>query len=56
MTSHIELLPLPLPASADASRFVDFGREVRGVNPGSFTADEFECIQEALYKVCFVVL
>jgi alpha-ketoglutarate-dependent taurine dioxygenase len=49
MTS-IELLPLPLPASADASRFVDFGREVRGINPGSFTAHEFEYIKEALYK------
>lgn len=48
----IELLPLPLPASADPSKFVDFGREVKGVNPGTFTPEEFKQIQEALYKVC----
>jgi xanthine dioxygenase len=47
----IELLPLPLPASADASKFVDFGREVKGVNPGSLNLTEFAEIREALYKV-----
>ncbi|KIK71524.1 hypothetical protein GYMLUDRAFT_339290 [Collybiopsis luxurians FD-317 M1] len=46
----IELLPLPLPASADASKFKDFGREVRGVNPGSLTSEQFEQVKDALYK------
>ena len=50
----IELLPLPLPATADASKFVDFGREVRGVDPGNLTSEEFAAIHEALYKVCLV--
>jgi hypothetical protein len=49
----IELLPLPLPASADASKFVDFGREVKGVNPSSLTSDELKEVQDALYEVCF---
>ena len=48
----IELTPLPLPASADASKFADFGREVKGVDPGSLTPQQFQEIHEALYKVC----
>ncbi len=47
----IELIPLPLPASADASKFISFGRQVKGVNPGSLTPEEFEQVKEALYKV-----
>jgi hypothetical protein len=47
----IELLPLPLPASADASKFKDFGREVKGVNPGELTPEEFEEVKKALYTV-----
>lgn len=47
----IELVPLPLPASADPSKFVDFGREVKGVNPASLTSDEFKEIHDALHKV-----
>lgn len=47
----IELIPLPLPATADASKFADFGREVKGVNPGTLKAEEFAEIREALYKV-----
>ncbi|KAG6852797.1 hypothetical protein C0991_009100 [Blastosporella zonata] len=46
----IELVPFPLPPSADASKFADFGREVRGVDPGSLDAEQFADIQEALYK------
>ncbi|KAK7464338.1 hypothetical protein VKT23_006506 [Stygiomarasmius scandens] len=46
----IELTPLPLPASADPSKFVDFGREVKGVSPGSLTPEQFEEIKNALYK------
>lgn len=48
----IELTPLALPASADASKFVDFGREVKGVDPGSLTPEQFQEIHDALYKVC----
>ena len=51
----IDLVPLPLPASADASKFTDFGREVRGVNPGKLTSEEFKEVQDALYKVCLVL-
>jgi hypothetical protein len=47
----IEFVPLPLPSSADASKFLDFGREVKGVNPGSFSPDEFELLTDAVYKV-----
>ncbi|KAF9478069.1 alpha-ketoglutarate dependent xanthine dioxygenase [Pholiota conissans] len=46
----IELVPLPLPTSADASKFADFGREVKGVNPAEFTPEQFKEIEEALYK------
>jgi hypothetical protein len=48
----IELTPLALPPSADASKFVEFGREVKGVDPGSLTPEQFQEIHEALYKVC----
>ncbi|KAH7886292.1 Clavaminate synthase-like protein [Phlebopus sp. FC_14] len=46
----IELAPLPLPPSADPSKFVDFGRQVKGVNPGEFTPELFAEIRDALYK------
>jgi len=46
----IELVSLPLLASADASKFKDFGREVRGVDPGSLTPEQFEQVKDALYK------
>ncbi|KAF7329097.1 putative dioxygenase C576,01c [Mycena kentingensis (nom. inval.)] len=46
----ISLLPFPLPASADAARLVDFGREVGGVDPGSLTAEQFAEVERALYK------
>lgn len=49
----IELVPLPLPPSADASKFANFGREVKNIHPGNFTPEEFKEIQEALYKVRF---
>ena len=47
----IELTPLTLPASADASKFANFGREVKGVDPGTLTSEQFQEIHEALYKV-----
>ncbi|KAJ7639276.1 Clavaminate synthase-like protein [Roridomyces roridus] len=46
----ISLSPLNLPASADASKFADFGRQVEGVNPGSLNPEEFEQVRDALYK------
>lgn len=48
----IELTALTLPPSADASKFTDFGREVKGVNPAALTPEQFQEVQEALYKVC----
>ncbi len=50
----IELVPIPLPASADASKLAGFGRQVKGVNladiaPGS---ELFKEIESALYTVC----
>ncbi|KAK7459664.1 hypothetical protein VKT23_009645 [Stygiomarasmius scandens] len=45
----IELAPITLPETADASKFKQFGREVKGVNPASLTPEEFEEIRKALY-------
>jgi alpha-ketoglutarate-dependent taurine dioxygenase len=45
----IELLPIPLPATADASKFQQFGREVKGVDPANLSPEEFEAIRNALY-------
>ena len=47
----IEVEPLPLPSSADPSKFADFGREVKGVDPGQLTDEQFKEVQELLYKV-----
>ncbi|KAJ7437097.1 Clavaminate synthase-like protein [Mycena galericulata] len=46
----ISLSPLALPESADASKFTDFGREVKGINPGALNPEEFEQVKDALYK------
>ncbi|EIW87213.1 Clavaminate synthase-like protein [Coniophora puteana RWD-64-598 SS2] len=46
----IELTTLPLPASADPSKFANFGREVKGVDPGNLTPEQFEEVKDALYK------
>ena len=48
----IETVPLPLPPTADPSKFNNFGREVRGVHPGRLTDEEFKEIEQLLYKVC----
>lgn len=50
-TMAIETVPLPLPPTADPSKFKDFGREVRGVHPGRLTDEEFKEIEQLLYKV-----
>lgn len=47
----IETAPLPLPPSADASKFTDFGREVIGVNPGQLSPEQFAEIEKLLYQV-----
>ena len=49
--ANIQVLPLPLPPSADASKFTEFGREVKGVDPGNLTPEQFRHIEELLYKV-----
>ncbi|KZT01177.1 Clavaminate synthase-like protein [Laetiporus sulphureus 93-53] len=46
----IEVVPLPLPHSADATKFANFGREVRGVDLRSLDPAEFKQIEELLYK------
>ncbi|KIP01365.1 hypothetical protein PHLGIDRAFT_20676 [Phlebiopsis gigantea 11061_1 CR5-6] len=46
----IEVAPLPLPPSADPSKFAEFGREVKGINPGVLTPEQFKEIEELLYK------
>jgi xanthine dioxygenase len=48
----IELAPLPLPPSADASKFKDFGREVKGIDPGNLSTEQLEEIKQLLYKAC----
>jgi xanthine dioxygenase len=47
----IEVVPIPLPASADASKFTQLGREVKGVNPGNANEEQLKEIQDLLYKV-----
>ncbi|PBK93456.1 Clavaminate synthase-like protein [Armillaria gallica] len=46
----IEISPLPLPDSAEASSFLSFGRQVKGFDPTNFTREEFATIENALYK------
>ncbi|KAH9932424.1 Clavaminate synthase-like protein [Amylocystis lapponica] len=46
----VEIAHLPLPPSADASMFAEFGKEVKGVNPGTLTPDQFKEIEQLLYK------
>ena len=47
----IQVLPLPVPPTADAAMLKDFGREVKGVNPGSLTPEQFKEVHDLLYKV-----
>lgn len=49
--SGVEFVPLPLPPSADPSKFESFGREVKGIDPGNLTPETFKLVEEALYKV-----
>ena len=54
ITMTITLAPLVLSANVDLEKFADFGREVKDIHPGNCTADEFNEIEEALYKVFFI--
>jgi hypothetical protein len=47
----IELVPLPLPPSADASKFAQMGREVKGLHPGTANEEQLKEIYDLLYKV-----
>jgi hypothetical protein len=47
----IEVAPLPLPPSADPSKFKEFGREVKGIDVGNLTPEQFKEIEQLLYKV-----
>lgn len=47
----IQLEPLPLPSTANATQFADFGRVVNGVNPGELSSEQFKEIEQLLYKV-----
>lgn len=47
----IELFPFPLPASVDSSAFANFGRVVKGIDPSNLSEDQFQQLEEALYKV-----
>lgn len=48
----IELAPIALPATASGTDFdPDFGREVKGVNPGELTPEQFKEVEIALYTV-----
>lgn len=51
MAAGVEFLSLPLPPSADASKFENFGKEVKGIDLGNLTPETFKTIEEALYKV-----
>ncbi|KAI0095161.1 Clavaminate synthase-like protein [Irpex rosettiformis] len=46
----IQTAPLPLPASADPSKFAEFGREVLNVDPGNLSPEEFAEVEKLLYK------
>ncbi|KAF9516590.1 hypothetical protein BS47DRAFT_1375971 [Hydnum rufescens UP504] len=50
MVINIELSPLPLPPSANPSHFIEFGREVHGVDPGNLDPQVFSEIERLLYK------
>jgi hypothetical protein len=47
----VTVAPLPLPPSADPSKFSDFGREVIGLDAGNLTPEQFKQVEELLYKV-----
>ena len=52
----IESVPFTLPASADARKFVNFGREIKGVHPGNITPEVFKELEQLLYKVLAYLL
>ncbi|KZT01178.1 Clavaminate synthase-like protein [Laetiporus sulphureus 93-53] len=49
-TMAIEIAPLAIPATADASKLAGFGVEIKGVNPGELTPEQFKEIEQLLYN------
>lgn len=47
----IQVVPLPVPPTADAAALKDFGREIKGVNPGTLSPEQFKEVHDLLYKV-----
>jgi xanthine dioxygenase len=47
----IETAPISLPASADPSKFTEFGREVLNLKPGELSPEDFAQLEQLLYKV-----
>ncbi|KAH7915748.1 Clavaminate synthase-like protein [Hygrophoropsis aurantiaca] len=45
----LELLPIPLPLSANSAQLSDFGREVKNLDPGNLNAEQFAALENALY-------
>lgn len=56
----IDLVPLPLPASIAAAKFeklgIEFGREVKGIDPGNLSDEDFKKISDHLYTVRFLLI
>ena len=47
----IEVLPIPLPPTANAAKCGQMGRVVKGVSPGTATEEQLKEIHDLLYKV-----
>lgn len=47
----IEVVPIPLPPTANAAKFGQMGRVVKGVSPGTATEEQLKEIHDLLYKV-----
>ncbi|KZS93511.1 Clavaminate synthase-like protein [Sistotremastrum niveocremeum HHB9708] len=47
----LQVLPLPLPPSADPAKFAEFGREIKGFKPSEdFNDPQYKEIEQLLYK------
>ncbi|KZT51782.1 Clavaminate synthase-like protein [Calocera cornea HHB12733] len=49
-TAGVTTHPLPLPPTADPAYFKTFGAEVRGLDPGNLTPEQFALVEDLLYK------
>ncbi|KAF9011249.1 Clavaminate synthase-like protein [Cyathus striatus] len=55
MSDAIDLIPIPLPPSANKEKLCDFGREVKGIHPGKLTQEQILKVEEALYRYNFLL-